>query len=694
MQMQPVASGFLGRRQQPSRTSTSEWRRSKGWNSPSWWDLQLSTGLVAQTSAKGVLEFCDAHLSQLHLVNVATALHRIAKADDKLKVIGSGGMRSLVKRISLQLEDGSVEKSAVSLANIFWAFAKLGFMDVPLYDAIASEAIRHAGEFGCQECSNLCWALATLEFFHGPLWEAIRRRSIDLVSNFDIQDLSNTSWSYAKLGVRDDLFLSRLFEVATERLQEAIPQNISNLAWSCATLAMNPAPLLQGLATEATARYMEFEMQDLTNTVWAFAALEKVHDHLFEEVASQALQKNEQFLGRPSSYQSKSQLQEHAFALVSLAWVYAFTNNWKADLFTKLQFSLVQIGNELDLRSTAGVSPPSDACHTSSHCSNTQKPEPMMVVSTPGMAVVLKPPGWEVDGPRSEPENGAQALSDFLRANFLQSRFPLPYMPDFQYGFIHRLDVPSSGLILVGTTFAGLYSLRLQINTLTMNREYIVACHHLAPSELRRCQAAIDMVAKRNLNDRRSIGERSVSEFGKPALTKFTFVGHLAIPSSSFDSEPSSATAHGSRGTAEGNSGARSKSALSLVAIRIHTGRNHQIRTHLFHCGHPTAVDGKYTCQAVVLRSDSPQHDLQMARALACENGKPAKVDSLPAESNILLGQAVRRHEGMQQLSRSTSGFELRAFPGENTVEDGNGNRQRRPHIWSWRDDSSNSVRL
>ena len=35
---------------------------------------------MAQSSARGVLEVCSKHLAQLHLVNAATAFHRIAKA--------------------------------------------------------------------------------------------------------------------------------------------------------------------------------------------------------------------------------------------------------------------------------------------------------------------------------------------------------------------------------------------------------------------------------------------------------------------------------------------------------------------------------------------------------------------------------------------------------------------------------------
>merc|ERR1712060_361378 len=37
---------------------------------------------------------------------------------------------------------------------------------------------------------------------------------------------------------------------------------------------------------------------------------------------------------------------------------------------------------------------------------------------------------------------------------------------------------------------------------------------------------------------------------------------------------------------------------LSLVSIRIASGRRHQIRSHLTHIGHPTVRDGRYSALA------------------------------------------------------------------------------------------------
>ena len=42
---------------------------------------------------------------------------------------------------------------------------------------------------------------------------------------------------------------------------------------------------------------------------------------------------------------------------------------------------------------------------------------------------------------------------------------------------------------------------------------------------------------------------------------------------------------------------------FSLLAIRIRTGRRHQIRTHMLHAGHPVVCDGKYTTSVAFERA-------------------------------------------------------------------------------------------
>ncbi|CAE7227294.1 SRCAP, partial [Symbiodinium pilosum] len=51
--------------------------------------------------------------------------------------------------------------------------------------------------------------------------------------------------------------------------------------------------------------------------------------------------------------------------------------------------------------------------------------------------------------------------------------YPLLFSEVHQYGIIHRLDVPSSGLILVGKTFGGYFTLRWQQDTYDLGRHYL-----------------------------------------------------------------------------------------------------------------------------------------------------------------------------------------------------------------------------
>lgn len=275
-----------------------------------------------------------------------------------------------------------------------------------------------------------------------------------------------------------------------------------------------------------------------------------------------------------SSAWSRSELHSFALGLLGIAWAHAFLTVEPRELGTILKKSLMGIGCQLDGEY--------DKCGAVGFTLPELEPEairgimakePHLEIELQGMVVIHKQPDWEVDGKvraRSEAayEGGIPALSRWLRARLPRSQHPLTRNAALDFGFLHRLDVPSSGLILCGTTFTGLLCLRHQLDTYLVERQYSVWGHGLADVALREVVANID---PQTVESRRSF----VSEVnGKPAKSWFTIPAHLIIPSS--------------------HRPPTSPESCSVFVIRIRTGRRHQIRAHMLHVGHPTVVDAKY----------------------------------------------------------------------------------------------------
>merc|ERR1712037_354000 len=143
----------------------------------------------------------------------------------------------------------------------------------------------------------------------------------------------------------------------------------------------------------------------------------------------------------------------------------------------------------------------------------------------------------------------------------------LVHTMELDFGFIHRLDVPSSGLVLGGTNLEGLFQLKWQIAVYSIDRQYFTANHALFPVPRRVVDERIDASTAENL---RSMTDSS----GKPARTCLRSLAHFQLRdcSASFSSAV----------------------ALCVLAIAIHTGRRHQIRAHTRCLGHPTTADARY----------------------------------------------------------------------------------------------------
>merc|ERR1712061_291638 len=138
---------------------------------------------------------------------------------------------------------------------------------------------------------------------------------------------------------------------------------------------------------------------------------------------------------------------------------------------------------------------------------------------------------------------GLRDRSGFIQAALPTDRRAVAFRPDFAFGFIHRLDTPSSGLILTATSFEGYCCLEWQMYTYEIAREYFVVGHGML-------KVPEWHVKKRILDTQIA----SVADNGRPAESQISFIADIEL----FDST-------GIEG-------------FCIVDIQIHTGRRHQIR--------------------------------------------------------------------------------------------------------------------
>lgn len=134
-------------------------------------------------------------------------------------------------------------------------------------------------------------------------------------------------------------------------------------------------------------------------------------------------------------------------------------------------------------------------------------------------------------------------------------------------GIVHRLDKDASGVLVVAKTQAMFDLLKQQFKERTIEKEYKVLVQGVVEKDEGKIDFAIDrggdgrMVARPKTEE---VTLKSVSKLqeGKDALTEFLVLQRFIN--------------------------------YTLLSVRIHTGRTHQIRVHMFSYNHPVVGDKIY----------------------------------------------------------------------------------------------------
>ena len=138
-------------------------------------------------------------------------------------------------------------------------------------------------------------------------------------------------------------------------------------------------------------------------------------------------------------------------------------------------------------------------------------------------------------------------------------------------GIVHRLDKDTSGLMVIAKDDVTHAKLAKQFSQRTIEREYWALVWGL----FKKSKGVIEASLGRSKSDRKKI---AVTAEGKHAVTEYEVMKAFEF--------------------------------LSLVRLKLLTGRTHQIRVHLHHIGHPVLGDPTYGGRRIVY--EPPRSDVRI----------------------------------------------------------------------------------
>lgn len=171
------------------------------------------------------------------------------------------------------------------------------------------------------------------------------------------------------------------------------------------------------------------------------------------------------------------------------------------------------------------------------------------------LVVINKPPGLLVHRSKIDRHETRFALQ-ILRDQLGQHVFP-----------VHRLDKPTSGLLAFALTPDIATRLAEQFAQRKVAKQYLAVVRGYCPE-----QGTIDH-ALTEKRDRIADRQARVSKPPQDALTRYRRLSKIEWPES-VDRYP--------------------RARYSLVELRPHTGRKHQLRRHMKHIGHPIIGDANH----------------------------------------------------------------------------------------------------
>ncbi|EEF29031.1 conserved hypothetical protein [Ricinus communis] len=260
-------------------------------------EVNLNRAIVEAQTAEEVLEVTADMIiavgkglspSPLSPLNIATALHRIAKNMEKVSMMKTRRLAFARQREMSMLVGIAMtalpECSAQGISNISWALSKIGgeLLYLSEMDRVAEVALTKVDEFNSQNVANVAGAFASMQHSASDLFSALSKRASDIIHTFQEQELAQVLWAFASLYEPADSLLESLDIVFKD-------VNQFHCYTKAETLNYNEVDSMKGsgdLDREEVSGppVLKFNRDQLGNIAWSYAVFGQVNRTFFSNI--------------------------------------------------------------------------------------------------------------------------------------------------------------------------------------------------------------------------------------------------------------------------------------------------------------------------------------------------------------------------------------------------------------------------